>query len=168
MHSDGKLKAYAPKLDKEDRDSVAPYEDIPYFDHSNNQSHLLCFTTAASYEGQVKKKLSDCTPEVLKSGKKPYIPPQWQWWAIGWGRIVVDEVHTESNEYTGTISKVRALNTTMRGRIPRKLFLTGTPFETSPAHMAGWVGTLQDSDTGWAPHLAIPNYPRMNNHRQNL
>ncbi len=45
-YSDGKLRAYAPKLEKEDRRSVAPYGDIPYFDDANNKSHVLCFTTA--------------------------------------------------------------------------------------------------------------------------
>ena len=57
--------------------------------------------------------------------------------------------HLEVNTTTGTINKVRMLNQQMlnkdgQGELPRKIFITGSPYGAGPDQMAGLVATLED------------------------
>lgn len=81
-------------------------------------------------------------------------------------RIIIDEVHNEHNPNSGTIIRLREINNTMPNNTPRKILISGTSFETTPAHMAGWIEVMQDKS--WRKHPSALDYPRMNAHQRDL
>jgi len=48
----------------------------------------------------------------------------------------------------------------------RKWFVTGTPFESSPSQIAGWVDTLDNGS--WTGPQRFPDWPLKENYRRNL
>jgi len=164
-YSDAKMKKLALKLSQQDRDSLTMANKAPFFGVDNDRSMLLCFTTSGSYAGQVVKELSTFHQAVWLGRKKTKLE-RYDPWPIGWGRIIVDEVHREHNEGAGIISRLRQINDSMPGQIPRKILISGTPFESSPGHMAGWINTIQDKT--WITPPKTTGYPRMHDQRQKL
>lgn len=75
------------------------------------------------------------------------------------GRILVDEVHNENNASAGMIKLMDMINKIMAPEVPRKIFISGTPFESSPDHMAGWISTIEDKR--WCAPQPVNDYPRM-------
>ena len=59
----------------------------PYFSERKDRSNVLCFSTSLSYEGQIKKVLSEYTPPHPKVGRRRAVQEQWEAFDIGWGRI---------------------------------------------------------------------------------
>ncbi len=116
-YCDTKYKKHAIKLSKEDRDDLTRAEQAPYFSITNDQSMLLCFTTSTSYDRQVEKELSTHYAAEYR-GRKLVHNERWERWPIGWDRIMIDEVHREHNESSGTISRLRRINGDMQDRIP--------------------------------------------------
>ena len=165
-HNDAKLKHLATKLSGDDYNLVARSPTRPFFDDHRDCSRVICFSTSGSYPGQVANKLADELPPPPNSRRGFAGVKHWSYWRVGWGRIVVDEVHLEHNDTAGTINLVRSLNNDMQGEIPRKILISGTPFETSPAHMAGWISVTQDKR--WTKPPAVTDYPRMRTQQQNL
>ena len=79
-----------------------------------------------------------------RQGRTSAVAAVYKKYDIGWSRILVDKAHVESNPNAGTIKLVQSINNRMKGEIPRKILITGTPFESSPQQMAGWIGILED------------------------
>ena len=63
--------------------------------------------------------------------------------------------------------RLRQINQNMPGDTSRKILISGTPFETTPAHMSGWIEVME-SDEWKNPPSARTDYPRMNQHRRDL
>ena len=165
-YGDAKLKTLAKKLDQHDRDLIRKSQRRPYFSIQHDRSNVICFSTSGSYSGQMDKVMADYTPRQAKRGKAAPVSEKWTWWDIGWGRVLVDEVHVEHNETAGTINRVRTLNRAMEPECPRKILISGTPFESSPAHMAAWIGVIQDER--WLNPPRVSGYRRMRTQQGNL
>lgn len=165
-YGDPKLKEYAPKLEPKDLDLVKRGETAPYFDAGRDRSNVLCFSTAGSMPGQIDRIMSTYIPTVPKRGKVAAQAAYYRPGTIGWGRIVVDEVHTEHNKNSGTIAKIRKIDESMKGGKPRKTLLTGTPFDSSPKQMAGWVSLLEDET--WTTSKDVEGCPRWTRQRYRL
>lgn len=71
---------------------------------------------------------------------------------VAWARVVVDEAHLNSGPSTQLVRRIQALKGT------RKWFLSGTPVESGPKQLAGWVSTLQTD--AWSRARPDPNRPR--------
>ena len=76
-------------------------------------------------------------------------------------------MHNEHNPHSGTISRLQGINNFMPGDTPRKILISGTPFEMTLAHMAGWIGVIEN-DKNDKPPSVRPDYSRMNNHWRDL
>ena len=166
-YSESKYEAYGSKLDKEDYKWLKPNDKPPYFNEKSYAEKVIVVTTSGSYPGQVQGKFKSLHTSATKQRGRSNRPAPWVYWPIGWGRIIVDEVHNEHNASSGTISRIREINGGMPGDPPRKILISGTPFETTPEHMAGWISVIED-ETWEEPPPARPDYPRMNNCRRDL
>lgn len=143
-HGDVKWEQRALKLTIEDRNLLEKSETRPYFSGKNDCSNAICFSTSLSYQGEIEKILAKYIPMQPKQGRVAAVPRRCETFDIGWGRILVDEVHVECYPTAGTIKRVQMLNNTMKDEMPRTIFISGTPFESSPQHIAGWIETIED------------------------
>ena len=143
-HGDIKNGSKAPKLSQDDWELVKTIRKgnsrlIPQ--DGSRSGVIICSTSRSMYTHMTNVMATKTEGKIRKGGKRG--PDHYEPWDIGFGRIIVDEVHTESNAISGTIKRVDDLDKLTKGNPPRKLFLTGTPFETTPANMAGWVSKLE-------------------------
>jgi len=81
--------------------------------------------------------------------------------ADSWGRVTADEAHTEVSMTAKTIHMFRNFGTGVR-----KWFLTGTPFESSPAQMAAWIGTIEAPY--WSKPILSTSWPEKYSHQKKL
>lgn len=82
---------------------------------------------------------------------------------VAWARVVVDEAHLNSGPSTQLVRRIQA----MKGA--RKWFLSGTPVESSPKQLAGWVATLQtDAWSRGRPTASRPRWARRDEYQATL
>ena len=135
-------------------------------------SNMICCTASKSMEGHLTSLFQDITygpPNRYGQKGKARITYR----PIRWGRIVGDEVHNESKEGTGTMKRINEIDGRMKEigyPKARKWFLSGTPYEKSPAAMAGWIHLLEDQrwGEGYEGDEREVSYPRMAHAHANL
>jgi len=124
--------------------------------HTFGQSRTIVITTRGSYNGHVKQIMKDIHYPPKPPRSRKVQQPVHIYWNIAWGRVVADEAHFEVTPTSGTIQLFK------NAPVARKWFLTGTPFERSPAQMAGWIGTLETRD--WTEPRKYPSWPEKEAH----
>jgi len=124
--------------------------------HTFGQSRTIVITTRGSYNGHVKQIMKDIHYPPKPPRSRKVQQPVHILWNIAWGRVVADEAHFEVTPTSGTIQLFK------NAPVARKWFLTGTPFERSPAQMAGWIGTLETRD--WIEPRKYPSWPEKEAH----
>ena len=135
-HGDYKLNNYAKKLSKEDYEHMVPNETAPYFTEDNDSSNVIVFTSTGSYVNHVAKTLMKSVIVSKKRGKRTWEVEEHDPRSKRWGQ---DEAHIEYKSGAGALIRIRHRDTEMEEQPPQKFLLTGTPFETSPSHMAHWL-----------------------------
>ena len=159
---------YAAKLTVDDYNLMHPNVKSPYFTERNDSSNVLIFTTTGCFDNHVRNTFASTIPAVPARGRGSYrIPEKKDPWLVQWGRIIVDEVHKEHQPSTGTISRISTMNKESLGQLPRKIFISGTPFESTPQHMVPWIELIRNP-TWDSAFTSGEQYPRMENHRRNL
>lgn len=101
------------------------------------QERFVVVTTSQSYDNHVKAILqTDITPPKAKRARKE--PQKVFQLRVAWGRAIRDEFHLEKNMAAATPTLFRSL----KGD-PYRWMMSGTPFETSPADLAGYLASLE-------------------------
>ena len=162
-YSDDKMNKLAPRLTDKDHELLVPAhnKEKTLFHCMVDQCRLVCVTTKGCYPGHVintMRYLYFPPPATSTSRQKPPVLAKRK---LAWGRVAADECHTEVSPNAGTIYLFRSFGTTVK-----KWFLSGTPFERSPAQMEGWVSLI--SDSSWTSPEPSPAWPEKTEHRLNL
>ena len=162
-YADNKINKLATRLTANDRHLLEPIfnEDRMSYIPAVHQSRLICVTTRGCYTGHIVNVMRHSVLPPKASKKARQKPRVWVNWKIAWGRVAADECHTEVSPGAGTIHLFRSL-----GPNVRKWFLSGTPFERSPAQMGSWVSSLYHET--WIKPEPSPAWPEMAEHRSNL
>lgn len=153
---DPKLSQLAAELTKSDRLLIEREPELAErptnLVHRPDQSRVIVVTTKGRYNGHVRELMKDIhyPPRPPRAKKTPLA--EHRHWKVAWGRVVADEAHIEVTSTSGTVTLFRNF-----GPKVRKWFLTGTPFERSPASMAGWINTIETPE--WTKPLPSPSWP---------
>ena len=167
-HGDAKWKQHAAKLAPDDRSLLEESKTRPYFYEENDRSNMLCFSTSHSYQDRIEMVLFKVLLRAAEAKKHASSTIGMGACDIGWGRILVHERHVENNSSKETIKQVQMLNSTMKDEMPRKIFISRTAFESSPQHMADWIGNITIEVNRWHKPPPVNGYSRMRLQQRSL
>ena len=162
-HADNKMNKLAIRLTDADAHLLEPSSNAngDIYRPSIGQCRLVCVTTRGCYKAHVAGQIGQWILPPKANPRSKQKRREFHRRRIAWGRVAADECHTEVSNGAGTILLFRSFGPTVR-----KWFLSGTPFERSPAQMASWVSSLFDE--WWNKPDPSPAWPEKEAHRRNL
>lgn len=128
----------------EDRDRIiAKKDDEGILSPPKNSNSWILITTPQCYEKIVKV----CSTSIFKKGRgKNQNTVTTQALPIVWGRVARDEAHREHGAGTTTVRIFRGL-----GSKTSRWMITGTPFESTPAHLQYWAEGVEKNWKAYPP-----------------
>ena len=162
-YADKKMNKLATRLTDDDAHLLEPQRNgnSDTYRSTIGQCRLVCITTRGCYNAYVAGQIGQWILPPKAKPRSRQKPREFHRRKIAWGRVAADECHTEVSHAAGTIFLFRSF-----GASVRKWFLSGTPFERSPAQMASWVSSLFDE--WWNKPEPSYAWPEKATHRQDL
>lgn len=166
-YHDYKTSNIIPKIDgKNDR----PYLELRLsnedgsIDYHPKAASMVVITSIKCHPSHLVQPFDIWFQPLRKSNRGRLPQLQKRVMQFAWGPMYCDEAHLEHERGTLTISLFRGIQG------PAKWMLTGTPFEQSPARMAAWIETFEDTEL-WKgikrPPKSLP-WERADTYRANL